>query len=112
MYGSITVPGGLGLPSGETVDKEIQDKLAHALEGLTVNMNISSKAGGGDYPDPFGGNIGKRVYGWFREYYDPDDQQSAPYCGKYYVDSSGMGIGRDNVPAASKSAGADRKAPG
>ena len=44
MYGSITVPGGLGLPSGETVDKEIQDKLAHALEGLTVNMNISGKA--------------------------------------------------------------------
>ncbi len=44
MYGSITVPGGFGLPGSGTVDKETQDKLAHALDGLTINMNISGKA--------------------------------------------------------------------
>ena len=45
MYGSITVPGGIGLPdTDEVVDQKIQEKLAHALESLTVDMNISGKA--------------------------------------------------------------------
>lgn len=43
MYGSITVPGGLGLPSGE-VDQETQERLAALLKGLTAEMDITGSA--------------------------------------------------------------------
>ncbi|MCI9456886.1 MAG: hypothetical protein HFE44_07905 [Oscillospiraceae bacterium] len=43
MYGSITVPGGLGLPSGE-VDQETQARLAALLKGLTAEMDITGSA--------------------------------------------------------------------
>ena len=43
MYGSITVPGWLGLPSGE-VDQETQARLAALLKGLTAEMDITGSA--------------------------------------------------------------------
>ena len=45
MYGSITVPGGLGLPAGDVVDQESQNRLAALLKGLTAEMDVTGSAG-------------------------------------------------------------------